>query len=282
MKNVITMTRFQLDLTNRINVKSFFEKESPEYVFLCAAKVGGILANSSYPADFIHENLSIQNNVIHSCYEYGVKKLLFLGSSCIYPRLASQPIKEEYLMSGYLEKTNEAYAVDKIAGIVMCQSYNRQHKTNFISAMPTNLYGPGDRFDLENSHVVPALMLKFHRAKERNDKFVEIWGTGTPRREFLYIDDLAEALLFLMEKYDDSEIVNVGTGEDISIRELAGTIGKTVGFKGEIRFDASKPDGTPRKLLDVSKIRSLGWQPKINLQKGLKITYDYFLETCRK
>jgi len=277
-ESITVRTRSQLDLTDQNKVRSFFRDEKPEYVFMCAAKVGGILANSTYPAQFIHENLSIQNNVIHSSYEYGAKKLLFLGSSCIYPRLAPQPIKEEYLLNGYLEKTNEAYAVAKIAGIVMCQSYDRQYGTNFISAMPTNLYGPGDRFNVENSHVVPALMLKFHRAKKNNDKSVEVWGTGNPRREFLYIEDLAEALVFLMENYDRPEIINVGTGEDVSIRELAEMVREVVGFSGNIKFDPSKPDGTPRKLLDVSKINSLGWHAGTPLKEGLMETYRWYLQ----
>lgn len=281
-ENIIVKTKPQVNLANQNEVKSFFEKEKPEYVFLCAAKVGGILANFSYPAQFIYENLAIQNNIIHFSYKYGVKKLLFLGSSCIYPKLAVQPIKEEYLLSGYLEQTNEPYAVAKIAGIIMCQSYNRQYKTNFISAMPTNLYGPGDRFDVENSHVVPALLLKFHQARKNNEKSVEVWGTGNPKREFLFIDDLAEALVFLMKKYNSSEIINVGTGEDISIKQLAEMIKEVVEFKGSIRFDNSKPDGTPRKLLDVTKIHSLGWHSKIDLKKGLKIAYDWFLETYRQ
>jgi len=276
--NIIARTREQVDLKEQNEARRFFEKEKPEYVFLCAAKVGGILANASYPAQFIYENLAIQNNVIHLSYKYGVKKLLFLGSSCIYPKLAPQPVKEEYLLSGYLEKTNEPYAVAKIAGIVMCQSYNIQYKTNFISAMPTNLYGPGDRFDAENSHVIPALMLKFHMAKKNNKKFVDVWGTGKPKREFLYVEDLAEALVFLMKNYDSPEIINVGTGEDISIRELAEMMRDVTGFKGIIKFDTSKPDGTPRKLLDVTRIRSLGWKPKTSLEGGLLKTYKWFLK----
>ena len=276
--NIIARTREQVDLKEQNEARRFFEKEKPEYVFLCAAKVGGILANASYPAQFIYENLAIQNNVIHLSYKYGVKKLLFLGSSCIYPKLAPQPVKEEYLLSGYLEKTNEPYAVAKIAGIVMCQSYNRQYKTNFVSAMPTNLYGPGDRFDADNSHVIPALMLKFHMANKNNKKFVDVWGTGNPRREFLYVADLAEALVFLMKNYDSPEIINVGTGEDISIGELAEMMKNVTGFKGIIRFDTSRPDGTPRKLLDVTRIRSLGWKPKTSLKEGLLRTYKWFLK----
>lgn len=277
-ENIVTKTKTELNLINQDNVRLFLKKQQPEYVFLCAAKVGGILANSTYPAQFIYENLSIQNNLIHSCHEYGVKKLLFMGSSCIYPRLTVQPIREECLLSGPLEKTNEAYAIAKIAGIIMCQSYNRQYGTNFISAMPTNLYGPGDMFDPENSHVVPALILKFHRAKKNNEKSVEVWGTGNPRREFLYVDDLAEALVFLMANYDSPEIINVGTGEDVSIKELALMIKDVVGYEGNIRFDPSKPDGTPRKLLDVTKINSLGWHAKTNLREGLTATYRWYLQ----
>jgi len=276
--NIIARTREQVDLKEQNEARRFFEKEKPEYVFLCAAKVGGILANASYPAQFIFENLVIQNNVIHFSYKCGIKKLLFLGTSCVYPKLAPQPVKEEYLLSGYLEKTNEPYAVAKIAGIIMCQSYNIQYKTNFISAMPTNLYGPGDRFDAENSHVIPALMLKFHMAKKNNKKFVDVWGTGKPKREFLYVEDLAEALVFLMKNYDSPEIINVGTGEDISIRELAEMMRDVTGFKGIIKFDTSKPDGTPRKLLDVTRIRSLGWKPKTSLEGGLLKTYKWFLK----
>ena len=276
--NIIARTREQVDLKEQNEARRFFEKEKPEYVFLCAAKVGGILANASYPAQFIFENLVIQNNVIHFSYKCGIKKLLFLGTSCVYPKLAPQPVKEEYLLSGYLEKTNEPYAVAKIAGIIMCQSYNIQYKTNFISAMPTNLYGPGDRFDAENSHVIPALMLKFHMAKKNNKKFVDVWGTGKPKREFLYVEDLAEALVFLMKNYDSPEIINVGTGEDISIGELAEMMKNVTGFKGIIRFDTSRPDGTPRKLLDVTRIRSLGWKPKTSLKEGLLRTYKWFLK----
>ncbi|MBN1445124.1 MAG: GDP-L-fucose synthase [Candidatus Omnitrophica bacterium] len=277
-KNLVFKSSKELDLKNQKETEVFFKKERPEYVFLCAAKVGGILANSSYPAQFIYENLAIQNNVIHFSYKYGARKLLFLGSSCIYPKLAVQPIKENSLLSGYLEETNKPYAVAKIAGITMCQSYNAQYKTNFISAMPTNLYGPGDRFDAETSHVIPALLLNFHRAKKENKKFAVVWGTGKPRREFLYIEDLAKALVFLMKFYNGPDIINVGTGEDISIKELAYIIKEVVGFKGSIRFDASKPDGTPRKLLDVSNIRSLGWQPEIPLEEGLKKEYRWFLK----
>jgi len=276
--NIITKTRKELDLLDDNQVKTFFEEEKPDYVFLAAAKVGGIVANSNTPADFIYENLKIETNVIHNSYLAGVKKLLFLGSSCIYPKLAKQPIKEEYLLSNYLEESNIAYAVSKIAGIIMCQKYNEQYGTNFISAMPSNLYGPGDNFNLRDSHVLPALIRKFHNAKENNNNSVEVWGTGDPRREFIYIDDLAKACLFLMNNYDDSEIVNIGTGEDFSIKELAEIIKSEVGFSGEIKWDTTKPDGTPRKLLDVSKLKDLGWQPSINLKEGISETYKWFLD----
>jgi GDP-L-fucose synthase len=308
----------ELDLLRQDKVEAFFKREKPEYVFLAAAKVGGILANNSYPAEFIYENLLVEANVIHSAYEAGVRKLLFLGSSCIYPRDCPQPMKEEYLLSGPLEPTNEPYAIAKIAGIRMCQSYNRQYGTRFISVMPTNLYGPGDNFDLETSHVLPALIRKFHEAKtgdwrseiggrkheanehrediasnlkrsdpltssERSERSsgspsVTLWGSGTPRREFLHVDDLADACLFLMNHYEDSEIINVGVGKDISISELADLIKDIVGFKGAIRYDRSKPDGTPRKLLDASKLKALGWQPKISLREGIKRTYGWYVE----
>lgn len=257
-------------------VKTFFDKEKPEYVFLAAAKVGGILANSTHPADFIYENLVVQNNVIYNAYANKVKKLLFLGSSCIYPRNCPQPIKEEYFMTGSLEPTNEAYATAKIAGIVMCQSYNKQYGTNFISLMPTNLYGPNDNFDLETSHVLPALIRKFHDAKVSNKKEMTLWGTGTPKREFLHVDDLAEACVFLMNYYSGSEIINIGSGQDITIKELAETIKKIVGYKGKIIWDKTKPDGMPRKLLDVSKINALGWRYEINLETGIRATYEWF------
>ena len=276
--NIITKTRKDLDLLDDKKVHEFFQTEKPEYVFLAAAKVGGIIANSEKPAEFIYENLKIESNIIHNSYLSGVKKLLFLGSSCIYPKLAKQPIKEEYLLSGYLEESNIAYAVAKIAGIVMAQKYNEQYGTNFISAMPSNLYGPGDNFNLNDSHVLPALIRKFHEAKENNKSSVEVWGSGSPKREFIYIDDLAEASLFLMNNYNDSEIINIGTGEDFSIKELAEIIKEETGFKGEIKWDTSKPDGTPRKLLDVSKLKSLGWQPSISLKKGIERTYEWFLD----
>lgn len=277
-RNLILRTRGELDLTDQAAVERFFAQERPEYVFLAAAKVGGILANSTYPADFIRVNLQIQVNVIDAAYRYGVKKLLFLGSSCIYPKYAPQPLREEYLLSGPLEPTNEAYAVAKIAGIKMCQAYRQQYGFNAISLMPTNLYGPGDNFDLETSHVVPALIRKFHEAKEEGRKEVVVWGSGTPRREFLHVDDLADAALFLMDHYDEGEIINVGVGEDISIRELAELVADIVGFQGEIVYDRSKPDGTPRKLLDVTRLFALGWRPKIPLREGLVATYRWFLE----
>ncbi|KKQ46976.1 MAG: GDP-fucose synthetase [Candidatus Moranbacteria bacterium GW2011_GWD2_37_9] len=271
--NLVLKTHKELDL-----LKKFFETEKPEYVFLAAARVGGILENDTYPADFIFQNLQIQNNIIHNAYLSGVKKLLFLGSSCIYPRECPQPIKEEYLLTGPLERTNEAYAVAKISGIKMCQSYNKQYGTKYISVMPTNLYGPNDNFDLNSSHVLPALLRKFHEAKINNQKEVLIWGTGSPKREFLHVDDLADACIFLMENYNENEIVNIGTGQDISIRELAEAVKRIVGFEGEIKNDTSKPDGTPRKLLDVSKLHSLNWKHKIELNQGIKDTYQWFLK----
>ena len=276
-KNLLLKTRKELDLVRQGDVEEFFDKERPEYVFLAAAKVGGIGANSTFPAEFIYSNLAIQTNIIHSSYLYGAKKLLFLGSSCIYPKHAPQPMKEEYLLSGYLEPTNEPYAVAKIAGIKMCQSYNRQYATRYISVMPTNLYGPGDNFDLKTSHVLPALIRKLHEAKMRGDKSVEVWGTGAPRREFLYVDDLADAALFLMKTYEDNDIVNVGVGRDQSIRELAKMVGEVVGFEGGLRFDYTKPDGTPLKRLDVSKLTGLGWQAQTPLEEGLKKTYQWYL-----
>ena len=280
--NLVFRTREELDLLDNNEVNNFFKKEKPEYVFLAAAKVGGILANDDFSADFIYQNLLIQSNIIHNAYLYKTKKLLFLGSSCIYPKDCPQPIKEEYLLSGYLEETNKAYAVAKIAGIEMCQSYNKQYKTNFISVMPTNLYGPNDNFDLESSHVLPALIHKFHKAKINNDKKVVIWGSGLPKREFLHVDDLAEACLFLMNNYNDSKIVNIGTGEDISIVELSKLIKKVVGFKGKITNDTTKPDGTLQKLLDVGKINKLGWHHKILLEEGIKETYRWFLSDYDK
>lgn len=274
--NLLLRTRAELDLLNQQAVADFFATERPEYVFLAAAKVGGIMANKEHPAEFIYENLQIQNNIIESAYRCGVTKLLFLGSSCIYPKLAAQPIKEEYLMTGPLEPTNEAYAIAKIAGIMMCQSYRKQYGANMISLMPTNLYGPNDNFDLQSSHVLPALIRRFHEAKEGGTPSVTLWGTGMPKREFLHVDDLADAAVFLMNNYDDSEIVNVGTGEDVSIKELAELIKETVDYTGNIEWDTSKPDGTPRKLLDVSKLHEIGWKHSIDLPSGIKKTYEWY------
>jgi GDP-L-fucose synthase len=273
-ENLLLRTSSELDLRDQQAVKEFFEKEKPEYVFLAAAKVGGINANNLYPADFIYDNLCIQNNVIHQSYKNGVKKLLFLGSSCIYPKNSEQPIKEEYLLSGFLEPTNDAYAIAKIAGIKMCQAYNKQYGCNFISAMPTNLYGPGDNYDLNNSHVLPALLRKFHEAKISNEPTVTVWGTGKPRREFLHVDDLASACFFLMQNYNDPAIINIGTGKDISIGEMAEMIKKITAYEGEIIFDTSMPDGTFRKLLDVSKLYSLGWKLNIPFEEGVRKTYE--------
>ncbi|MGN6531459.1 MAG: GDP-L-fucose synthase [Ginsengibacter sp.] len=272
--NLLLRTSSEVDLRNQQEVKEFFEEEKPEYVFMAAAKVGGINANNIYPADFIYDNLCIQNNVIHQSYRNEVKKLLVLGSSCIYPKNAEQPIKEEYLLSGYLEPTNDAYAIAKIAGIKMCQSYHKQYGCNFISAMPTNLYGPGDNYDLKNSHVLPALLRKFHEAKMNDEPTVTVWGTGKPRREFLHADDLADACLFLMEHYNDPEIINIGVGKDISIGEMAEMIKSITAYQGEIVFDTSMPDGTFRKLLDVSKLSTLGWQAKIAFEEGVRRTYE--------
>lgn len=277
-RNIIVVTREELDLLEQTAVYRFFAREKPEYVFLAAARVGGIEANRSFPAQFIRENLLIQSYVIDAAYNHGVRKLLFLGSSCIYPALAPQPLKEEYLLNGKLEETNEAYAIAKIAGIKMCQAYNRQYGCNYISVMPTNLYGPGDNFDLNTSHVLPALIRKFHEAKVRQDKEVVVWGTGQPRREFLHVDDLARACLFLMHKYDQPEIINIGTGKDIKIADLAVLIKNIVGYEGKIVYDYSKPDGTPRKLLDISKLTALGWQPQITLYQGIESTYHWFVD----
>jgi len=276
--HLLTRRSDELDLTRQAEVEAFFQREKPDYVFLSAAKVGGILANSTYPAVFIYKNIMIQSNIIHASYANGVRKLLFLGSSCIYPKFAPQPIKEEYLLTGELEPTNEPYAVAKIAGIKMCQAYNSQYKTNFISVMPTNLYGPGDNFDLETSHVLPALIRKFHEAKTGQSSSVTIWGTGTPKREFLYIDDLADACVFLMNNYDAAGIVNIGVGDDISINELARLVKRLMGYSGEIVYDSSKPDGTPRKLLDVSRLNSLGWKAKISLEEGIARTYEWYVK----
>jgi len=274
--NIVTVDREMLDLTSRVDVGAFFQKEKPEYVFLAAAKVGGISANNTYPADFIRDNLLIETNVIDAAYKNSVKKLLFLGSSCIYPKNAPQPIKEEYLLTGELEPTNMSYATAKIAGIVMCQSYNTQYGTNFISIMPTNLYGPNDNFDLENSHVLPALIRKFDDAKKNNSPEITLWGTGTPKREFLHVDDLANACIFLMNSYNSGDILNIGTGEDLSILELANIVKKCVGYDGNIVWDSTKPDGTPRKLLDVSKIQALGWKHTIDLTEGIHSTYEWY------
>jgi len=275
--NLVVRGSGELDLRDQGATAAFFTAERPDYVFLAAAKVGGIVANDSYPAEFIYDNLMIQNNVIHCAYLCGVTKLLMLGSTCIYPRLAAQPISEASLLTGPLEPTNEPYAIAKIAGIKMCQSYNRQYGTRFISAMPTNLYGPNDNFDLKTSHVLPALMRKFHEAKVAGDAFVTVWGSGTPFREFVHVDDVAQASLFLMERYEEGEPVNIGSGLELSIGDLARTIGKVVGFTGELRFDGSKPDGTPRKLSDVSKIHGLGWRHRIELEEGLQGTYAWYL-----
>lgn len=277
-KNILTRTRNELDLTDSKAVSIFFKEEKPEYVFQAAAKVGGILANSTFPAEFIYENLAIQTNLIHQCYVHEVKKLLFLGSSCIYPKDSKQPIKEEYLLTGILEPTNEPYAVAKIAGIKMCQAYNKQYGTNYISVMPTNLYGPGDNYDLENSHVLAALIRKTHEAKVNSLPSIVIWGTGNPRREFLYVDDLADACLFLMNKYDSNEIINVGSGYDLTIMEIAALAKEVIGYKGEIVLDKSKPDGVKQKLLNLERINSLGWHPRYKLIEGLQLTYLDFIE----
>ncbi|MBS3953343.1 MAG: GDP-L-fucose synthase [Methylomicrobium sp.] len=274
--HIVTQTRLELDLMDSAAVNHFYETEKPEVVIDAAAKVGGIYANNTYPAEFIYSNLCIQNNLIHGAYQAGVKKFVFLGSSCIYPKMAPQPLKEEYLLTGPLEPTNEWYAVAKIAGIKMCQAYRKQYGFDAISLMPTNLYGPGDNFDLQNSHVLPALIRKFHEAKESNAESVVIWGTGTPMREFLYVDDMADASVYLMENYSDLDIVNVGTGQDVTIRELAETIQKVVGFTGNLEFDETKPDGTLRKLLDVSKLSAEGWQAKVPLEQGITQLYDWY------
>ncbi len=276
--NFITRTSKELDLRNQETVQLFFQEEKPDFVFLAAAKVGGIHANNTYRADFIVDNLSIELNVIQQSYMSGVKKLLFLGSSCIYPKVAPQPLKEEYLLCNYLEETNEPYAIAKIAGLQMCESYYRQYGCNFISVMPANLYGPNDNYDLQNSHVLPALIRKFHEAKASGVAEVEVWGTGTPRREFLHVDDLAEACFFLMMNYDDCQFINAGVGDDVTIRELAETIKEIVGFKGALHFNPSKPDGTMRKLLDSSRLNALGWKPKITLKEGILATYQSYLK----
>ena len=289
--NLLLRTSRELDLRDQVATAEFFGKERPDYVFLAAAKVGGIVANSNYPAEFIYDNLMIQNSIIHNAYLTDVKRLLFLGSTCIYPKLAPQPLKEEYLLTGPLESTNDAYAIAKIAGITMCRSYNRQYGTKFLAAMPTNLYGPNDNFDLETSHVLPALLRKFHEAKARSEDKVVIWGTGSPYREFLHVDDLADASLFLMQLPDEvycslltshssSALINIGTGEEVSIRELALLIREVVGFTGELVFDTSRPDGTPRKLTDVSRLHALDWRHRIGLAEGLRATYGWYLENA--
>jgi GDP-L-fucose synthase len=275
-ENLITRTRTELDLTEQDAVRKFFDASRPQAVIMAAARVGGIHANNSHPATFLRDNLLIQDNVIDAAHRSGVEKFVFLGSSCIYPKMAPQPIKEDYLLTGSLEPTNEWYAIAKIAGLKMCQAYRRQYGFNAISLMPTNLYGPGDNFDLQNSHVLPALIRKFHDAKVRGDKSVEIWGSGTPRREFLHVDDLADAVVYLLQNYDAEGIVNIGWGEDVTIRELAEMVMSAIGYSGELTLDPSKPDGTPRKLLDVSRLRGLGWQPKITLTKGIESTYTWF------
>ena len=276
--NLITRTSAELDLRNQQEVNDFFKAEKPDYVFLAAAKVGGIYANNTYRADFLYDNLAMQINVIQACWKNNVSKLLFLGSSCIYPKLAPQPLKEDYLLTGLLEQTNEPYAIAKIAGIKLCEAYNRQYGCNFISVMPTNLYGIGDNYDLNNSHVLPALIRKLHEGKINNAPEVVVWGTGTPKREFLFADDLAEACTFLMKTYNDPSLINIGSGEDLSIADLAGTIKKIIGFSGKLIFDSTKPDGTPRKLLDVSKLHELGWKHTINLDEGIHLAYQDFLK----
>jgi GDP-L-fucose synthase len=273
-KNLVLRTSKELNLIDQLAVKEFFESEKPEYVFLAAAKVGGIVANNTYRAEFIYENLMIQNNVIHNSYLSGVKKLMFLGSSCIYPKKASQPLKEEYLLTGLLEPTNEPYAIAKIAGIKMCEAYRDQYGCNFISVMPTNLYGPNDNYDLNNSHVLPALLRKFIEAKNNGDNSVTLWGTGTPLREFLHVDDLASACLFLMKSYNEKDFLNIGVGEDISILDLANLVKKIVGFEGEIILDKTKPDGTPRKLMDVSRLNGLGWEASVTIEEGISRTLE--------
>ena len=277
--NIIERTSQEVDLRSQVAVEDLFRTERPDYVFMAAAKVGGIYANNTSPAEFIYENLMIETNVIHAAHKYAVGKLMFLGSSCIYPKYAPQPLKEEYLLTGELEPTNDAYAIAKIAGIKMCQAYHRQYGDDFISVMPTNLYGMNDNFDIENSHVLPALLRKFHDAKQLDSSTVTVWGSGNPRREFLYVDDLADACCYLMNEYNDSEIVNIGTGNDVTIAELAAMIAEITGFLGEIIYDASKPDGTPVKRLDVSKVNQLGWIAKTSLKDGIAKTYNWFLES---
>src|SRR5574343_2022599 len=277
-QNILVRTSKELDLTNQAAVATFFESEKPEYVFLAAAKVGGIVANNTYRADFIYQNMMMEANIIHQAYVNNVKKLMFFGSSCIYPKLAPQPLKEDYLLTGELEYTNEPYAIAKIAGIKLCESYRDQYGCNFISVMPTNLYGYGDNYHPNHSHVLPALIRRVHEAKENNTPFIEAWGTGTPLREFLFVDDLADACYLLMENYNEKQFVNVGCGEDISIKELIHIVCEVIGYTGEVKFDSSKPDGTPRKLIDASKLRNMGWQPKIALKEGINLAYQDFLK----
>lgn len=277
-RDVICIAHEELDLRDKVAVGEFFARTKPEYVFLAAARVGGIAANSAFPADFIRDNLAIQQNIIESCYQHQVRRMLFLGSSCIYPKMAPQPIKEEHLLSGLLEPTNEAYAIAKIAGIKMCQAYNRQYGTEYISVMPTNLYGPNDNFDLRDGHVLPALIHRFYKARLTGEDRVEVWGSGTPRREFLHVDDLADACWHVMQSSQLPEILNIGSGKDLTIADLAALVGETVGFSGKIVFDSSRPDGTPRKLLDSTRIKALGWEPRISLKKGIEATWRWFLE----
>ena len=286
-KNIVTKTIDELNLLRQNEVENFFKVEKPEVVIIAAAKVGGIVANNTYRADFIYENLMIESNLIHAAYENKVEKLIFLGSSCIYPKLAPQPLKEEYLLTDLLESTNEPYAIAKIAGIKLCENYYRQYGCNFYSAMPTNLYGPNDNFNLQTSHVLPAMIRKFHEAKKNNSEFVELWGSGKPKREFLYVDDLAEAILFLLEKINAKDLyeqsisqINIGTGEDLSIAELADVIKAITGYQGNVKYDSSKPDGTPRKLMDVTRINNLGWRHKTSLEDGIKKSYQWFLENA--
>ena len=275
-QNFVFRTSAELDLRDQVAVREFFRAERPDYVFLAAAKVGGIVANNTYRAEFLYDNLMMESNVIDAAYRSGVRKLMFLGSSCIYPKMAPQPLREDYLLTGLLEETNEPYAIAKIAGIKLCEAYRSQYGCNFISVMPTNLYGPHDNFDLQNSHVLPALIRKFHEAKQDGKPTVEVWGSGSPRREFLHADDLADACLFLMENYDDPTLINIGTGEDVTIRELAELVQRTVGYEGEIVWNTSKPDGTPRKLMDVSKLHALGWRHRTSLPDGIRAVYEAF------
>lgn len=277
-QNIVTRTHAELDLTNQAQVNQFFKSEKPEFAFVAAAKVGGILANQTYPTEFLYENLMIASNVIHAAAEHGLEKLLFLGSSCIFPKFAEQPIREDSILTGALESTNEAYAIAKIAGLKLAEYYHRQHQKRFVSAMPPNLYGYGDHFHLQNSHVIPGLMRRLHEAKLANDSEFVAWGTGTPLREFMFVDDLAEGCFFVLQNYEEPTFINIGSGEEISIKELVHTLARVIGFKGEIRFDSSKPDGTPRKIMDSSRIHRLGWKHKVSLEAGLKLTYEWFLK----